>query len=324
MVVERGHLEHALAVRELEIADLDDVRQGLDDVHDAERHEDERHIVGKGQRRDRAAEKERTRVAHEHLRRVEIIDQKAQQAAGNAGGEHTEGQKPLAPEDGDDGEEDAHRHRRARGEAVHTVGEVHGVDRADDDEGRKDHIQRLGDRHRLVPERDVQAVERDIAEAAHEENERHGRRQLQQHFFAGRQAEILLFLELFIVVQKADRAEHERERQTKQVAIFALGHALKADRQAHDRDRGNKHQPAHGGRALLGHVPRGAVFLDALARLDAFEIRDQEKSDDGRHRKRDDERQYQLQCHFSLFLFSSISATISRSSICTFVLPMIW
>lgn len=33
-------------------------------------------------------------------------------------------QKPLAPEDGDDGKEDAHRHRRARGEAVHAVGEV--------------------------------------------------------------------------------------------------------------------------------------------------------------------------------------------------------
>ena len=71
-------------------------------------------------------------------------------------------------------------------------------------------------------------------------------------FFAYRQAEILLFLELFIVVQKTDRAEHERERQTKQVAVFALGHALKADRQAHDRDRGDEHQPAHGGRALLG------------------------------------------------------------------------
>ena len=121
-----------------------------------------------------------------------------------------------------------------------------------------------------------------------------------------------------------DLIEDERERQTKQVAVFALGHALKADRQAHDRDRGDEHQPAHGGRALLGHMPRGAVFLDALARLDAFEIRDQEKSDDGRHRKCDDERQYQLQCHFSLFLFSSISATISRSSMCTFVLPMIW
>ena len=110
---------------------------------------------------------------------------------------------------------DAHRHRRARGEAVHAVGEVHGVDRADDDEGGEDHIQRLGDRNGRVPERDVETVERDISEAAHEKNERHGRRQLQQDLLAGRQTEILLLLELFIVVQKADRAEHERERQAK-------------------------------------------------------------------------------------------------------------
>ena len=82
-------------MRELEVADLNDVRERLDDVHDADRHEDERHIIGEGQRRDRAAEKERARVAHEHLGRIEVIDQKAQQAAGDAGGEHAEGQKPM-------------------------------------------------------------------------------------------------------------------------------------------------------------------------------------------------------------------------------------
>ena len=58
MVVQRRHLEKALAVRRLEVDDLQNVGQRLADVDKADRDQHERHIVGKGQRRHRAAEKQ--------------------------------------------------------------------------------------------------------------------------------------------------------------------------------------------------------------------------------------------------------------------------
>ena len=78
------HLEQALAVRCLEVSDLQDDRKGLDDVDETDEQQDERHIARESHACDRAAEKQRTGVAHKHLRRVEVVDQKAEQAAGQS------------------------------------------------------------------------------------------------------------------------------------------------------------------------------------------------------------------------------------------------
>ena len=48
MMVERRHLEYALAVAELEVADLNYVGQSLDDIHDAESDEYQRQWLRRG------------------------------------------------------------------------------------------------------------------------------------------------------------------------------------------------------------------------------------------------------------------------------------
>ena len=147
-------------------------------------------------------------------------------------------------------------------------------------------------------------------------------RQLQKELAPGCQALVLVVAQLLIVVQKPDGAEHQREQQAENVTIVAPQHAAEADRQAHDSDGGNEHHAAHGGRAVFGHVPRGAVRLDALPCLNPAQERHQKHPDPAGYDKCDHKRQNQLQRHFC-FLFSSISATISRSSMWIFVLPMI-
>ena len=73
MMMERRHFEHALAVAQLEIADLDDIGQRLDDVDDAHRNQDQRHIERERHAAHSAAEKQAARVTHEAFGGVEIV-----------------------------------------------------------------------------------------------------------------------------------------------------------------------------------------------------------------------------------------------------------
>ena len=63
VVVQGGHLEDALAVGQLEVRYLNDVGQRLADVDDAHQQQHQRHVVGEGQRRHRAAQKQGAGVA---------------------------------------------------------------------------------------------------------------------------------------------------------------------------------------------------------------------------------------------------------------------
>ena len=89
-MVQRRHLENALAVRRLKVGDLNDVRERFADVDDADEQQHERHIVGERQSRHRAAEKERAGVAHEYLGGMEVIDEKADQSADHRRGKNAE------------------------------------------------------------------------------------------------------------------------------------------------------------------------------------------------------------------------------------------
>ena len=86
VMVQRRHFENALAVGELEIRHLDDVGQRLTDVNDTHQQQHQRHVVGEGQCRHRAAQKQGAGVAHEHLGGVAVIHQKTAQAAQHGGG----------------------------------------------------------------------------------------------------------------------------------------------------------------------------------------------------------------------------------------------
>ena len=80
VVVERAHPEEPLAAGQLEVADLEDHRRGLDDEDDPDQRQhqdlagDQR---GDGQRR---AERQRARIADEDLRRVDVEPQEARAA----------------------------------------------------------------------------------------------------------------------------------------------------------------------------------------------------------------------------------------------------
>ena len=149
-MVQRRHLEHPLAVRQLEVAHLNDIGQRFTDVDEAHQNQHQRHVVGKSQRRHRAAQKQGAGVAHEHLGGIVVIQQKAHQTPEQRRAEQTQlsvihrqrrqhqilGHIAAAlPR-----EESCHRQRDAAGQAVDPVGDVDGVDGAHDDEGGEHQI----------------------------------------------------------------------------------------------------------------------------------------------------------------------------------------
>ena len=198
VMVQRRHLEKALAVRRLEVDDLQNVGQRLADVDKADGDQHERHIVGKGQRRHRAAEEQRACVTHEDLGGVEIIDEEAENSPDERRSINAELLIALPP-DGEHGEKQADRHRHAAGQAVDAVRDVDGVDRADDDKRRKHHVHPPAHDDLRVEKRHVE-VRRQHALKAHQAEERDRRGELEQELLNGREAEVLLVLHLFKVV----------------------------------------------------------------------------------------------------------------------------
>ena len=165
----------------------------------------------------------------------------------------------------------------------------------------------------MVPEGDVQ-VRRDVAELAHEEDEGERGGQLEEELRLGREAEVLLLLELLIVVEEAYGPEYQREEQAEDVPVVPAPDGLEPYRQAHERDGGDKHDAAHRRRPGLGHMPGGAVLAYRLAGLYLPEPGHQRLPHRGGGEEADGEGQYKSYAHLSLFLFSSMPATISRSS----------
>ena len=115
---------------------LYDIGQGLAQVHEAHQQQDQRHIVGEGQRRNGAPQKQGAGIAHEHLGGIVVIAQEAQQAAHQSAGKNAQLAEAL-PHDAQHREEYGHRHRDTGGQTVDAVGDVDSVDGAHDDEGGK-------------------------------------------------------------------------------------------------------------------------------------------------------------------------------------------
>ena len=185
-------------MRGFEVDDLQNVGQRLANVDKADGDQHERHIVGKGQRRHRAAEEQRACVAHEDLGGVEIVDKEAEKSPDERRSINAELLIALPP-DGEHGEKQADRHRHAAGQAVDAVRDVDGVDRADDDKRRKHHVHPPAHDDLRVEKRHVE-VRRQHTLKAHQAEERDRRSKLQQELLNGGQAEVLLVLHLFKVV----------------------------------------------------------------------------------------------------------------------------
>ena len=298
--MDRGHLEDALAMRQLEVAHLQDIGQRLNDVDEAHKQQHERHIERIGKAAHRAAEIQRAGVAHKRLGGVEIIEQEAAERADKRRRER--GKAPLLCRHGHEREEQHHGKRHARGKAVDAVRQVDGVDAADDDEhGQRQIDQRRDVDERLPDKRDIEIIRQGIRKM-HAGKEQAGRQHLQNELLQARQAEIALFLHLDEVIGKADQAEHQRQRQHKQVLIVAgLAHGMPAGDDAQKR-RQNKDDAAHGRRARLALMPLRADFPDGLARLQRAQRRNkppaeqQRQNEAAQHRNKDpDQRRF----HFS-------------------------
>ena len=107
-------------------------------------------------------------------------------------------------------------------------------------------------------------------------------------------------LHLLVVVDIADAAEYQREQVHIQVLEAALQHAPPPAGDDGHADTDNEHQSAHGGSALLGHVPLGADLLDALARLQTDEGGNEKLAHHGGDNKADDGSQNNFHVNDSL------------------------
>ena len=108
---------------ELKVDHLNDVAEGLGDIDDAHRHQHQRRVQGKGQAAHRAPQKQGAGIPHEHLGRVEVIQQETHQGPGQRTGKHA--QCPLLPPGGQHREEHRYRQRHRGSQAVHPVGKIH-------------------------------------------------------------------------------------------------------------------------------------------------------------------------------------------------------
>ena len=251
---------------QLEIAHLQDVRKGLDDIDQTHQQQHQGHIQGKGHADHRAAQKQGAGVAHKDLGRVEIIAQKAAQAAQQCRRERGKAPMCRGLGKGDHREKEHDRHGNAAGQTVDAVGQIDRVDAADDGKHGDRQIQKLRHMgHRLLDKGDIQVVfQRPGKVHGRQEN---GRRQhLEQELLHPGQAQVALLFDLDKIIVKADQAEHNRKSQHQKMGIVTALHGLPAGDDAQKR-RGNEHQAAHGRGTCLAVVPFRPHLADGLSRF---------------------------------------------------------
>ncbi len=297
-MVDRAHLEKALAVGQLEIAHLQDDREHFAEIHNTERQQQNGHFGGEHQSADNAAEEERTGVAHEYLGRVEIPNEKAEARTGDRRAERSKTETVERAGN----EHDSHRHKEGDGavETVYSVGEVDSVDDADNDNGGDDIVEEAevnlaGKRNDHFGAAARKAEDRQIC--------RRGSK-LENQLLRRGQTEVALFDDLGVVIHKADDAVGERQAETGKdiddlarnigavgVDKFAAGEDI--DDRADDGDKGdrdNKHDAAHNGSALLFFVPAGTDLQDRLSEIELVQVGDQKPSRHCRNDKCEDRR----------------------------------
>ena len=181
-----------------------------------------------------------------------------------------------------------HRHEgHAGAQAVQTVGQVDSVDKEDDAEERDGIVEQAHVHQPKNRELDLRGQQPEAVQAEHEPE---GQRDLQNHLLRLGQAEVAMPDDLNEVIQKADEARAEREKQHQHTGL-QLRHTkhlrqLGAVHDPDDAQRGqnaqNKAEAAHGGGAVFLAVPCGALLADGLAKVQPVQRRDHEFA---RHRR---------------------------------------
>ena len=222
----------------------------------------------------RRPERQRPRVAHEDLGRVDVEPEEPEQGADDQGAE--EGQVRLGRDvqEADDQERDEGEHERPAGEPVEAVGDVHAVARGDDREGREEDVEHRVDVDR-ADERDRDLV--DLVGPLDQERGGEGEDDLPEQLLAD--ADPLPRLRVQVVVERAERSD-ARERPERGVDA-ALGRP--AQEQVEDDHDDDQQGAAH---------RRGAVLdLVAVRPLDPDLLREPgraQQADVRRHQDHDD------------------------------------
>src|ERR1700726_2270391 len=274
MMMDRRHLEDALA-RELEGRNLHDHRNRFQHEQSADHGQHDLVLDGDRDRTEHAAERERAGVAHEDRGRRRVEPEKSEARAEQRAAQHRElagardivdlqivGEDHVAGEIGDQAKACGCNHDRDDCEPVETVGQIDGIAGADNDESAEDHEEPAEIQHYILEERDRKRRRRRVA-AEPDQRVAGGERdhRFQRQAEAAGKAAGGLFRHLQIIVIEADEAEAERHREhDPDIGVERVG-----PQQGRDHEPRQDHQPAHGGRALLGEMRLRAVGADRLA-----------------------------------------------------------
>ena len=305
VVVERAHPEDPAAARRLEVADLEDDGQRLDDEHEADDRQDQ--DLARDQRRDRERrpEGQRPRVAHDHLGRVDVEPQEAEEAADDQAAQDRQVRLGRLVEQGDEDERHEREGQRAAGEAIEAVGEVHPVRRRDDGERREGDVHPAVDHHG-PDERHRDPVDR--VGVLDLERRDDGDDDQPEHLLAG--ADPLPRPGVEVVVERAEAADEDQHGEGREDPARRQP-AQQEEQHQHDAD---DQEAAHRGRALLDLVALRAFDADPLAHAQPAQEPDVRRHQDDHHGERQQDRLDQLDAHRSPCPSAARSSSTSRNS----------
>ena len=175
--------------------------------------------------------------------------------------------------------------------SVQTVGEVDSVDKENDAKEGDGIIGKAQIQRTAAGQADDRREQAQLMQA---EQKAEGDGKLQYQLLPGQQAQIAMHDHLDEVIQEADEARPEGQKQHQQHRLHLMqadspllctGDAGEIDQPQRTEDAQNKAQSSHGGGALLFVVPGGAVLTDGLPEVQAAQRRDQQPS-----RRRSDDK----------------------------------
>src|SRR5688572_3421839 len=294
VMMERRHAEHPPAGH-LEPADLDDDRQRLEHPDAADHHQQQLLLDKDGHGADGAAEPQGADVAHEDLGGIGVVpeepeagaDQRAAEdrqlaGVGEVRQQQVAGQHGVAGHIRQGGEGGCSDAKRADGESVQTIGEVHRIGRAHQHQHDEEDVPDAEIRRQVLEEREDQlgAVDRRPLPRAGQPDDGgadgHGHQDQRAHLVARHQPVVRAARQLQVVVGEAHGTAAKRGRhRNPHERVGEIGpEQRRQDRRRQDQDA------AHRRRARLGAVRLRPFLADDLANLEVADLADEPGPDD--------------------------------------------
>src|SRR5215211_502042 len=314
VVVDRRHQEDAPAP-EPEAGHLEHHGQRLDQEDPPDHEQQHLGLREDGEGTERATDRHRSGVAHEHLSRKRVEPEEADRGAGQRRAEdrqverlHVRDCVSLARADvGKDVDRRERNERddpRTGGEPVDAVRQVHTVGRA----GKHQEDEHVPEPPQIGPDIEHGDIDRrlEILVVDGEADPDHHRAEQEQLPAAG-EAERATMRQLDEVVREADRGAGERDAEDRQRRQRVLAHHEEADRgRDHDQHAAQHRRP------LLDHVVLRALFPDRLPEFVPAQEPDEARPEQDRDDHRDDRGEEDAYHYASTA--TSASASVSSAS----------